>query len=90
MTTTTYKKLAQDVLFAQNGCNIVALANGFARAMKSMREVGMSDNDIIQSPITTLWISKFSSLNGWRSEWPTALSRAFDFVESMAKEDKCS
>ncbi|NJM54531.1 MAG: hypothetical protein HC841_00165 [Verrucomicrobiae bacterium] len=80
------KEIARDTLHVQLACNPVAVANGFARAMKSLREQGMGDHEILSSPITTLWISKLSSLNGWRSEWPTSLSRAFEFVESIAEQ----
>jgi hypothetical protein len=82
----TLQQIASEALFVQNACNPVVLANGFARALKAMRDVGMGDEEIRRSPIMTLWVSKLSSLNDWQSESSESLASALAQVEEMAQE----
>lgn len=64
----TLKELAQEALAIQDACNLVAVAKGFAEAMKSLKnDHGLDTDEIRQHPITTLWVSKLESLNAMRT-----------------------
>lgn len=61
----TLQEMAQEALDVQDACNLVAVANGFARAMSEMMTDHKMDTDEIRHhPITTMWVSKIETLNG--------------------------
>ncbi len=80
----TLKELAVEALQIQNACNGIALANGFARAMKELNAHVKGSDELITHPITKLWIDKFASLANVQS-FDIDLSKEHDLVEKLAE-----
>lgn len=55
-------KAASDAIAVQDAVNMIAVAGSFHRHLKSMRENGMSGDEINNHPVTICFISKLSSL----------------------------
>ena len=58
------KNLANEAMQAQDACNLCALSQSFAKAMKALVEHPQSTGTdwVNQHPITKLWLSKFEHL----------------------------
>lgn len=79
----TLPELAKDALEVQNACNLSGVAQGFARAMISIRELPECTGTEYcnRHPITIAWLDKLNSLAGIPSLHPSIDSA---FVELYA------
>lgn len=60
----TLKELAEEAYMVQDACNLLAVVNGMARAVKELREILPSWDDVDNHPVTRLWADKIASLTG--------------------------
>jgi len=75
------KKAASDALFVQDAVNMIAVAGCFHRHLKSMRETGMSGDEINNHPVTICFSSKISSLCRMTTDREAS---AFEAIEILA------
>lgn len=89
----TINDLANEVMFAQDACNLSGLVYAWSRAMKRLcvllREQGQNDTDARNThPINVLWASKVASLT--QCESGMNFSKAFDAVSDWVDSNTSS
>lgn len=75
------KKLARETIDVQDACNLIAVANSFAKMLTRLRDQLQNaeqphDTDAIRThPITVCWLDKMNSLAGIQSytDWSTEI-----------------
>lgn len=74
-------KAASDAIAVQDAVNMIAVAGSFHRHLKSMRETGMSGDELNNHPVTICYASKISSLCRMTADRE---ANAFDAIEKLA------
>ena len=80
----TIEQLSREALDVQDACNLLAVLNGFSRAVRDLREIlGNEGWDAVNNhAICVLWSSKIASLTG--SEVGMSFSHAYDACCELA------
>lgn len=74
----TIKELAQESLEVQNACNLIAVVNGFSRALTQLKE---HDANYRTNPITKVWVDKICSMTNMQYVSVSDVLNAFSNVE---------
>jgi hypothetical protein len=82
-------EMAQEVLFAQQACNLSGVIHSFSRTITELRDIlqrenpiGFSTTKLNEHPICVLYSSKIASLT--HSENGLMFSNAYDWCKDLA------
>lgn len=81
----TLQQLAQDALAVQDACNLSGVAQGFARAMLSLRGLGLDTEQCNNNVITIVWLDKLTQLANIKHDSHWRLHVAYDSVHRLAE-----
>lgn len=74
-------QLAQEAYNVQNACNLLAVVNSYARALKTLKEIVGSEADT--HPISKMWADKIASLTGTQSIGFQEMSSVYDEIDQL-------